>query len=82
MSISYNVGGLLGGAVSPLVATSLLSRYHNWTPIALYMAAAGVVGLVASLFLRERAAGAPVPHAAAGPSAAAPADVATATATG
>jgi MFS family permease len=82
MSISYNVGGLLGGAVSPLVATSLLGRYHSWTPIALYMAAAGVVGLVASLFLRERTAGAPVPHPAAGPSAAAPADVATATATG
>ncbi|WP_189269684.1 MFS transporter [Streptomyces fuscichromogenes] len=56
MSISYNVGGLLGGAVSPLIATSLLSRYHSWTPIALYMAAAGVIGLAASLFLRERSA--------------------------
>jgi MFS family permease len=59
MSISYNVGGLLGGAVSPLIATSLLGRYHSWVPIALFMAAAGVIGLVASLFLRERPVGAP-----------------------
>ncbi|WP_405590870.1 MFS transporter [Streptomyces sp. NBC_01190] len=55
MSISYNVGGLLGGAVSPIIATALLSRYHTWTPIAIYMAAAGVIGLVASRFLREYA---------------------------
>ncbi|KQX65238.1 MFS transporter [Streptomyces sp. Root1310] len=83
MSISYNVGGLLGGAVSPLIATSLLAKYHSWTPIALYMAAAGVIGLAASLFLRERSAGPPGQHAAAGlPTAeAASADVATATAT-
>ncbi|MDT7679567.1 MAG: hypothetical protein QOD82_7478 [Pseudonocardiales bacterium] len=80
MSISYNVGGLLGGAVSPLIATSLLSKYHSWTPIALYMAAAGVIGLTASLFLRERSAGSPGQHAAAALPAAAAAspDVATA----
>ncbi len=77
MSISYNVGGLLGGAVSPLIATSLLSKYHSWTPIALYMAAAGVIGLAASLFLRERPAGSPVQHTAAALTVAAPADVAT-----
>lgn len=82
MSISYNVGGLLGGAVSPLIATSLLSRYHNWTPIALYMAAAGATGLVASLFLHEHTTGTPVPHPAAGPPTTTPADTATATATG
>ncbi|MFC1436248.1 MFS transporter [Streptacidiphilus sp. N1-3] len=56
MSISYNVGGLLGGAVGPIIATSLLSSYHSWTPIAVYMAAAGVIGLVASVFLREYSA--------------------------
>lgn len=78
MSISYNVGGLLGGAVSPLIATSLLSKYHSWTPIALYMAAAGVIGLVASLFLRERPTGSPVQHPATALAVAAPADVATA----
>jgi MFS family permease len=78
MSISYNVGGLLGGAVSPLIATSLLGKYHSWTPIALYMAAAGVIGLAASLFLRERPAGSPTQPAAAARPVAAPADVATA----
>ncbi|MGW2420986.1 MFS transporter [Streptomyces sp. NPDC001709] len=54
MSISYNVGGLLGGAVSPIIATSLLGTFHSWTPIAVYMAAAGLIALVASAFLRER----------------------------
>jgi hypothetical protein len=78
MSISYNVGGLLGGAVSPLIATSLLGRYHSWTPIALYMAATGVIGLAASLFLRELPAGSPAQPAAAARPVAAPADVATA----
>lgn len=80
MAISYNVGGLLGGAVSPLIATSLLSKYHSWTPIALYMAAAGVIGLAASLFLRERSASSPVQYTSVGTPAAAavPSDVATA----
>ncbi|MGV4982252.1 MFS transporter [Streptomyces sp. NRAIS4] len=54
MSISYNVGGLLGGAVSPIIATSLLGTFHSWTPIAVYMAAAGLIALAASAFLRER----------------------------
>ncbi|MEU8199151.1 MFS transporter [Microbispora amethystogenes] len=58
MSISYNVGGLLGGAVSPIIATSLLDRFHSWTPIAVYMAAAGVIALAATAFLRERSDGA------------------------
>ncbi|MFC7384199.1 MFS transporter [Sphaerisporangium rhizosphaerae] len=64
MSISYNVGGLLGGAVGPIVATSLLDRFHSWTPIAVYMAAAGVIALGASAFLRERSDdGTPAKHA-------------------
>jgi MFS family permease len=54
MSISYNVGGLLGGAVSPIIATALLGAFHSWTPIAIYLAATGVIGLAASGFLRER----------------------------
>lgn len=54
MSISYNVGGLLGGAISPIIATSLLGEFDSWMPIAFYMAAAGVIALAASAFLRER----------------------------
>ncbi|MGW7530476.1 MFS transporter [Streptomyces sp. NPDC054783] len=53
MSISYNVGGLLGGAISPIIATSLLGEFNSWTPIAVYMAAAGAIALAASAFLRE-----------------------------
>ena len=65
MSISYNVGGLLGGAVSPIIAAALLGAFHSWTPIALYLAATGVIGLTASAFLREHAEGTAVRRAAA-----------------
>ncbi len=78
MSISYNVGGLLGGAVSPIIATSLLSRYHSWTPIAVYMAAAGVIGLVAAGFLREYSERTAARHTAEPPAMAAPPEIATA----
>jgi MFS family permease len=64
MAISYNVGGLLGGAVSPIIAASLLSKFNSWTPIAVYMAAAGVIALAASGFLRERSDSTATQHAA------------------
>ncbi len=67
MSISYNVGGLLGGAVSPIIAAALLDRFHGWTPIAVYMAAAGVIALAASAFLRERSGSTAVRRAAVPP---------------
>ncbi len=75
MSISYNVGGLLGGAVSPIIATALLSDYHSWTPIAVYMAGAGLIGLVASRFLREYSGTAAAQPAAEPPAIATPSEV-------
>lgn len=50
-SIAYGIGGVLGGAVAPLVATLLVSR--GLTAVAAYAALASVVSLVAVLTLRS-----------------------------
>lgn len=51
MSIGYTLGTVLGSATSPLIATYLLSETGTWVSIAAYMAIAGVVSFVASVFL-------------------------------
>ena len=47
-SLAFNVGGILGGAVSPAVA-QLLAERGGLVPVGLYLAAAGGVSLVALL---------------------------------
>ncbi|GAB2997950.1 MHS family MFS transporter [Amycolatopsis acidiphila] len=51
-SIAYQLGGLVGGAVTPLVATALFGAYHSSTPIALYLALVCALSLVAVVLLR------------------------------
>jgi len=51
MAIGYTLGTVLGSAASPLVATYLLSETGTWVSIAVYMAIAGVVSFIASVFL-------------------------------
>ncbi|AIJ24089.1 MFS transporter [Amycolatopsis methanolica] len=50
-SIAYQMGGLVGGAVTPLAATGLYSAYHSSTPIAVYLGLLCAVSLVAVLVL-------------------------------
>ncbi len=53
LSLVQQIGPILGGGMSPLLATTLLSRYPgNVTPIALYMALMAVVSAVCALGLR------------------------------
>jgi metabolite-proton symporter len=52
-SLAYQVGSILGGALAPLVATALYAAYRSSTPIALYMAALGLVSFIALLFLKQ-----------------------------
>ena len=52
-SLAYQVGSIVGGALAPLIATALYAAYGTSTPIAIYMAALGLVSFVALLFLRE-----------------------------
>ncbi|MFD3503134.1 hypothetical protein ACFWWT_49180 [Streptomyces sp. NPDC058676] len=72
------MGGLVGGAISPIIATSLLAKFHSWTPIAVYMAAAGVIALAACGFLREHSDRTGTQHAAELPPTAASPEITTA----
>ncbi|MFJ3311035.1 MFS transporter [Streptomyces sp. NPDC086549] len=44
-SLAYTLAGIIGGAVAPLLFTSLLSTYDSWVPLAVYIALASVVSL-------------------------------------
>ncbi|HEY1702501.1 MAG TPA: MFS transporter [Trebonia sp.] len=51
-AISVAVGGVLGGAIAPLIAIWLLDSFGTWVPIAVYMTLTAVIALVATAFLR------------------------------
>ncbi|MEU2349145.1 MFS transporter [Modestobacter sp. NPDC049651] len=54
ISIAYQVGGMIGGAITPLVATALYDAYGSSTPIALYVSALCLVALLATFGVRAR----------------------------
>jgi len=56
ISISYQVGGMIGGAGTPIVATALFGTYGSSTPIAVYVMALSLASLVAVLGLRRASA--------------------------
>lgn len=53
ISVAYQFGGMIGGAVTPLLATALYDAYGSSTPIAIYMIIGGLVSLVGVLGLRR-----------------------------
>jgi MFS family permease len=53
ISIAYQVGGMVGGAVTPIVATALCGATRSSTPIALYVTALSALSLLAVFGLRE-----------------------------
>jgi MFS family permease len=50
-SLGYQIGTVVGGGLSPIIATALLEHYGSTGPIALYMAATCAISLVCVLFL-------------------------------
>ena len=52
-SVAYAIGGVLGGALAPIVATALFAATGAGTAIAAYVVAMGLVSLVATLTLRS-----------------------------
>ncbi len=52
-SVAYAIGGVLGGAVAPLVATALFAATGNGTAISAYVTTLGLVSIVAVLTLRS-----------------------------
>ncbi len=54
VSISYAIGAILGGAFSPLIASWLISMTGSTAAVAFYLAAMTLIGLGATLILRDR----------------------------
>ncbi|MEU1800450.1 MFS transporter [Streptomyces sp. NPDC019937] len=54
-SLAYTLAGVVGGAVAPLLFTTLLGTYRAWLPLALYIALTAVA-TVAGLWLGRDAA--------------------------
>lgn len=54
ISVAYQLGGMIGGAVTPIVATALFGAYRSSTPIGIYVAALALVSLLAVLGLPAR----------------------------
>ena len=52
ISIAYQLGGMIGGAVTPIAATWLFAVWDSSTAVALYVTALCLVSFVAAIFLR------------------------------
>jgi MFS family permease len=56
ISIAYQIGGMVGGAVTPIVATALFGATGSSTAIGLYVAALSALSLIAVSGLRDGSA--------------------------
>ncbi|WP_085371036.1 MFS transporter [Leifsonia sp. NCR5] len=54
VSISYAIGAILGGAFAPTIATALVQATGSTFAVTLYLAGMTVIGLLATLLLRDR----------------------------
>lgn len=52
-SLGYQLGVMLGGALTPIIATWLYARYDSYTPIAAYMIATAALSAVCLLAVQE-----------------------------
>ena len=52
-ALSYNLGGILGAAFAPLIATLLFTEFQSSTPIALYIIGVSIVSLICISLARE-----------------------------
>ncbi|MFS0733753.1 MFS transporter [Microbacterium sp. 1P10UB] len=54
VSISYAIGAILGGAFAPTIATALVRATGTTMSVTWYLAGMTVIGLIATLLLRDR----------------------------
>jgi len=54
VSITYAFGAILGGAFAPTIASALLQATGSSVPIAVYLVGMTLIGLVATLVIRDR----------------------------
>jgi MFS family permease len=53
VSLSYQLGAIVGGGLAPIVATGLFARYHSNTFVSIYVACACVFSLACASMLNE-----------------------------
>jgi MFS family permease len=66
-SIAYQTGGMIGGALTPIVATALYAAYGSSAPIAVYLLLLSAAALVATVLLIRSSATPAARDAAAAP---------------
>ena len=52
-SLGYQIAGVLGGALAPIISIALLDRFDTWVAVALYVAAMLLITIVAVFFAPE-----------------------------
>ncbi|GAB3581944.1 MFS transporter [Amycolatopsis endophytica] len=52
-SLAYTLAGVIGGAIAPLLFTSLLAGFDSWVALALYVVVTAVVSVVGVALARE-----------------------------
>ena len=52
-SLGYQLSSLIAGGPAPLIASSLVSRYHSATPIAIFIFACAIITLIATALLKD-----------------------------
>lgn len=53
VSVGYQVTSIFAGSLAPVIGTALLSKYHSWVPVAIYLAAVAPITLLAVWALPE-----------------------------
>jgi MFS transporter, MHS family, shikimate and dehydroshikimate transport protein len=53
VTIGFQLGALLAGAPTPLIATTLLAKYGGFTPIALFAMVAALITLICAIIARD-----------------------------
>lgn len=53
VSMGAQVTAIFAGSLAPVISTLLLRTYGSWVPIAIYVGVAGLISIVAVLFMRE-----------------------------
>ena len=52
-SLGYQLASIIAGGPSPFIATALFARFHSSLPIALYILATAVIGIIATAMLTD-----------------------------
>jgi MFS family permease len=53
LGIGRELSSVLGGGLSPMIATALLAHYRSAAPVAIYLGALGLITVIATLLARE-----------------------------